>query len=291
MIPCSAHMTSQGKSLKSIADVAFLGPAGTYSHLIAEKRFGSACRYTPQSTILDVCAYVARRHGRYGIIPVENSSGGAIYETVDILLEGKPRVTIAEEVSLNVRLALLGKRGQPVKHLYSHFAPLEHCATWIRKTLPKAEKHPVVSTAVAASLAAESPNAAALGNRKIAKSLGLDILKFPVQAELPNITAFLVIGKVPPRKLRRHRTTLAVTLLNAPGALCTFLETFRNHKINLSRLLSRPIRGCPKEYAFLVDIDGRSDSPAVAASIRAARKASATLRIVGTYGIGAEYKS
>ena len=284
-------MTSQRKNQHRPNEVAYLGPPGTYSHLIAEKRFGADHEYVPKSTILDVCTYVSGRKGRCGIIPIENSSGGAIYETVDILLEGTPRVAIAEEVSLNVRLALLGIKHRPITNLYSHFAPLEHCAKWIRTHLPGVEKHPVSSTAVAGNLAADDPGGAALGNRKLAALCNLDILTFPVEAELPNITGFLVIGNVPLRALRRHRTTLAVTLLNEPGALCSFLETFRTHNVNLSRLLSRPIRGCPKEYAFLVDLDGAKDAPEVSAAIRAARRASATLRVVGSYGIGSEYKS
>ncbi|MDA1044934.1 MAG: prephenate dehydratase [Verrucomicrobia bacterium] len=284
-------MTSQRKNSPSRLEVAYLGPAGTYSHLIAEKRFGADPEYVPRSTILDVCTYVSGRKGRCGIIPIENSSGGAIYETVDILLEGLPRVAIVEEVSLNVRLALLGIKNRPITDLYSHFAPLEHCAHWIRANLPGAEKHPVSSTAAAGKLAADAPGGAALGNRKLARLCGLDILKFPVEAEMPNITVFLVIGHVPPRRLRRQRTTLAVTLLNKPGSLCSFLETFRTHNVNLSRLLSRPIRGCPKEYAFLVDIDGGKEAPEVSTAIRSARRVSATLRIVGSYGIGPEYKS
>lgn len=284
-------MTSQHKSAHQPLNVAYLGPAGTYSHLIAEKRFGAGCRYIPQSTILDACTYVGRRKGRCGIIPIENSSGGAIYETVDILLEGTPRVKIVEEVSLNVRLALLGKRGRPVNHLYSHFAPLEHCAKWIHKNLPGVEKHPVSSTAVAGQLALDAEDGASLGNRKLAKLLGLDVMQFPVEAELPNITVFLVIGDVPARALRKHHTSIAATLLNQPGALCAFLETFRDHDVNLSRLLSRPIRGYPKEYTFFVDIDGQKEDPRVATAIRAARRASATLRVVGSYGIGPEYKS
>ena len=291
MIPSLSLMTSQRKNPLRQHKVAYLGPAGTYSHLIAEKRFGAECEYVAQSTILDICSYVSGRKGRCAVIPIENSSGGAIYETVDILLQGKPRVSIAEEVSLKVRLALLGHRDRPIKDLYSHFAPLEHCAAWIRENLPGVEKHPVSSTAVAGQLAADSEDAAALGNRRLARLCGLDILTFPVEAELPNITVFLVIGDVPPRALRHHRSTLAVTLRNEPGALCSFLETFRSHDVNLSRLLSRPIRGCPKEYAFLVDIDGAKDAPDVSAAIRAARRASATLRIVGSYGIGSEYKS
>ena len=120
--------------------VAFLGPTGTYSHLVAEKVFGRKIDPRPLPTIMDVCSYVARSRDRVGVVPIENSSGGAIYETVDILLAGKPRIHILEEVSLEVNLALLGKEGDRIGVLYSHFAPLEHCASWIRKNLPRVRR-------------------------------------------------------------------------------------------------------------------------------------------------------
>ena len=99
----------------AVKKVAFLGPLGTYSHLVAEKYFGRQVKLVPCSTILDVCSFVAGSRTRSGMIPIENSSGGAIYETVDILLENKPRITIEHEVSLDVRLALLGKPGETVQ--------------------------------------------------------------------------------------------------------------------------------------------------------------------------------
>ncbi len=272
-------------------EIAYLGPEGTYSEMVAQKRFGRGHDYVPCRSIRDVCAFAGRGAQRAGVIPIENSSGGAILETVDILLAGQPRVKIREEVSLNVRLALLGTKGKAVQKLYSHFAPLDHAGGWIRTHLPGVEKVPVPSTAVAAETAAAEPGAAALGSRKLAALHGLDILTFPVEADVPNTTVFLLIGNVPQKHYRRFRTTAAVTLRNQPGALCTFLETFRDHDVNLSRLLSRPLRGCPGEYAFLVDIDGDPAMADVRAALRAARRASDTLRLVGTFGIGSTYTS
>ncbi len=272
-------------------EVAYLGPEGTYSHLVAEKRFGPAARYVAMPTILDVCTHVARRPGRRGIIPIENSSGGAIHETVDILLAQKPRVVIEEELSLEVRLALLGHRGEKIKNLYSHFAPLDHCATWIRKNLPAVTRHVVTSTAAAAQQAHAEPGAAALGSRRLAALYDLDLLVFPVEADVPNLTAFLAIGALPHGNDRRFKTTLAAKLPNHPGALCTFLETFRTESVNLSRIISRPIRGSPREYAFMVDIDGAPRTPRLKRALAAAKKTCVELRQVGAYPLHKAYKS
>ncbi|MFC1453430.1 prephenate dehydratase [Verrucomicrobiota bacterium] len=267
----------------SETEVAYLGPQGTYSHLVAEKVFGRQCTMMPFSTITDVCAHVARNRDRRGIVPIENSSGGAIYETVDILLGNKPRVCIGEEVTLKVNLALLGRKGEKIGILYSHFAPLEHCTTWLKRRLPHVEKQVVSSTAVAARRAFVDSNAAALGHRKLAKLCNLDVLEYPVEADVPNITMFLSIGGGNRILPEGTKTTLAVNLPNKPGALCTFLEAFRSEDVNLSRIISRPIRGCPREYAFLVDIEGHARAPRSRRALAAARKVSAELRLVGCY--------
>ncbi len=274
-----------------VREVAYLGPEGTYSHAVAMKRFGNKCRMVPQATILDVCKYVSRHASRRGIIPMENSSGGAIYETVDILLAGKPRVQVYEELILNVRLALLGRKGETIKSLYSHFAPMEHCEAWISRNLRGVRKGVVSSTAVAAQTAAQEKGAAAIGNRSLATMYGLQVLKYPVQADIPNVTSFLAIGEATGAIRGKAKTTLAVKLPNEPGSLCTFLEYFRDEKVNLSRLISRPLRGSPNEYAFLVELEGRRDLPTVKRALSKARKTCVELRAVGTFAIRRPYTS
>jgi prephenate dehydratase len=277
--------------MPSKKEVAYLGPVGTYSHLVAEKKYGKGCQMVPLPTVLDVCAYVSRKPGRHGIVPIENSSGGAIYETVDILLANKPRIRIDEELTLDVQLALMGHKGQPVRSLYSHFAPLEHCVSWIRKHLPRVKKQVVTSTAVAAQRAAADLNAAALGSRKLAGIYGLDVLEYPVKTGVPNVTVFLAISGRKTIGRVGDKTTLAVKLPNEPGSLCTLLEAFRDQDVNLSRIISRPIRGCPREYAFLVDIEGSPRLAAVRQALATARKTCVQLRIVGSYSSHRPYKS
>jgi prephenate dehydratase len=286
-----AH-TKTGEGSTKAVTVAYLGPEGTYSHIVAEKRYGHCARLVPIPSVPEVCAFVAERpQDRRGIVPIENSSGGAIYETVDILLENTPPVCILEEIALNVRLALLGRKGEKVKVLYSHFAPLEHCASWIRKRLPHVATHVVSSTAVAAQRAAVERYSAALANRRQAKITGLDVIKYPVQADIPNITVFLALGGMRRVQPDATKTSLALKLPNKPGALCTFLEAFRDQNVNLSRLISRPLRGCPREYAFLVDVEGAPGDGPVKRAMAIARPDCAELRVAGSYPTQRQYTS
>lgn len=277
--------------MKKPLEVAYLGPEGTFSHLVAEKYFGKTCRMCPEPTILDICQFVSGHSGRKGIIPLENSSGGAIYETVDILLSNRPPIHIEAELALDVKLALLGRRGQEVRTLYSHFAPLEHSAAWIRKHLPRAERKVVTSTAVAARMAFVEDHAAALGNRQLAKLYNLDVLEYPVQQDVPNQTMFLAIAGRKAVLKNCVKTTIAARLPNVPGSLCDFLDAFRSEGVNLSRITSRPIRGCPREYAFLVDMDGTLEKRRVEAALKKARKHAVSLRVVGAYPAHRPYQS
>ena len=274
----------------AISEVAFLGPLGTYSHLVAEAYYGRNHRMVPLPTILDVCSFVAKSPARRGVVPIENSSGGEIYETVDILLANKPRIYIEAELALEVQLALLGHRGWKIKTLHSHFAPLEHCASWLKRHLPHAQRHVVASTAQAALQAMGDLNAAALGNRRLARIYRLDILKYPVQSDVKNLTIFLAISGRKIAGKTGDKTTLAVRLPNKPGSLCTFLEAFRNAGVNLSRIISRPIRGRPRQYAFLVDIEGAPAQSAVARALADAKTAADELRIVGCYPCHRPYR-
>jgi chorismate mutase / prephenate dehydratase len=206
--------------------VTFLGPSGTYSHLVASKRF-AGCQMLPQDGILDVCEYIARHPRAYGIVPIENSSGGAINETVDVLLDESQPVCIQEEIALHVQLALLGHKSKPIKRLYSHFVPLEHCAPWITANLPGVHKQECDSTAAAAARAAQDPEGAALCSRFLAKRFELDLLEFPVESSTPNVTTFIVIASKPVRLPRIKKTTLALRLPNTPGSLYRFLGARR----------------------------------------------------------------
>ena len=271
--------------------VAYLGPEGTFSHLVARKRFGARARLVPCAGIHDIFAYVKAGANRLGVVPIENSSGGTIFESIDGLVENAGRLHIREELSLNVKLALLGHRGHPVEDLYSHFVPLQHCGPWIRKHLPGVKTHAISSTAKAAELAATTTSAAAFGTRDAARRYGLDVLKFPVETDAPNITEFLVIGAADKPAPRSTKTSLMVMLENRPGSLFNFLAAFKNSGVNLTRLLSRPIIGQPKNYLFVVDVQGAPTRPAVQTALRAAQAAAAKLVRLGVYPVRKMYAS
>lgn len=275
----------------TIKKVAYLGPSGTFSELMAQKRFGSELQREPFPGIYEVFEYVRSHRDSVGIVPIENSSGGTIYETIDCLVEARRPLVIQEELSLQVRLALLGHKGEKIHTLYSHFAPMQHCDPWIRKNLPRVVRKETSSTAIAAETVSADPHAAALGMKQAAKRYGLDILEFPVQSDVPNVTQFVCIGHRNKTSVKTGKTSLIVTLHNRPGSLCEFLEILRDYKVNMTRLLSRPIIGRPKSYVFFIDIEGTASVPHVREALARARKVAESFRDAGTYPVRRPYLS
>ncbi len=271
--------------------VGYLGPEGTFSYHVARKRFGRSGKLIPCAGIYDVFEFIKSGKDRLGVVPVENSSGGTIFETIDCLVENAGRIHIREELSLNVKLALLGRRGARVRHLYSHYVPLQHCRSWIRRSLPGARTHETRSTALAAERAASEPESAALGTRDAARRYGLDVLAFPVETDAPNITEFIVVGREAAPAARSVKTSLLVMLENRPGSLFDFLGAFRAANVNLTRLISRPIIGKPKSYLFVVDLQGTPSRPAVEHALAAARAAASNMIRLGVYPVRKMYAS
>jgi prephenate dehydratase len=255
-------------------------------------RFGDDGEFIPAPTIFDEFEFVKMNPGSRAVAPIENSSGGQITSTVDLLLND-PELTIVESMTLVVRLAFLGRKGAEIKTLYSHFAPFKHCATWIRENLPNVECHEVSSTAEAAIRAVREKNAAALGSRKLADIYDLDILTYPVAQDAVNETEFIVVTSRETRgdDTKGDRSSLAVELLNGPGSLCSFLTPFKDEAVNLTRIISRPVYGVPSEYAFFIDIKGNGNAPTVKKALNDAAEHCDLLRIIGSYSHAGKFHS
>jgi chorismate mutase/prephenate dehydratase len=266
-------------------ETVYLGPAGTFAYEVAKKRYGhNGCRLVSKENIEGVCKYVARRKSSRGIVPIENSSGGYIYSVVDALLDDRLDLHIEEELSIDVKLALLARQGDTIERIYTHFVPKHHCRDWLQKHHPTAKIIEVGSTACAAREASSDHHSAALSNRIAAKIYHLDVITYPIPSSIAvNVTQFFVLRKSEMIQKGANKTTLAVKLTNHPGSLYDFLKPFADAKINLSRIISRPIEGKPKEAAFLIDIDEDILRDKLANSLLIAKKHAENVRVLGSY--------
>ncbi len=271
--------------------LACLGPEGSFSHLLTQMRFPDA-PVQLMASIGEVFDFIAAHPDALGIVPIENSSGGFIIDTVDRLVDERCRLRILEELTLDVKLALLGRKGGEVKTIHSHAMPFFHCDEWLKASYPDARRIVEASTAKAAEKAATLEAAAAIGPRQNAARHALDILHFPIAGEVPNITQFFLLGHSEnPASLDNNRTALVVELPDRAGSLCRFLTPLSHGAINMKRLESRPIRGQPNKYRFYIEIEGSPASPPVATALGQTRADGAVIRSIGSYPAGRRFES
>ncbi len=271
--------------------VAYLGPEGTFSHFVTRNRY-SGRRLVPFSSVDEVFDFVEKEKESEAVVPIENSSGGIITPTVDRIIAGSNELYIREELSVNVCLALLGRDGDKVEKIFSHFAPLHHCASWLNEHYPQAEQITAPSTVVAVQRAVGETGAAALAPLENSERFDLDVLHYPVESQVENVTQFFVIGhQRASTSSDSMKTSLVAELKDGAGTLCGFLKPFSDAEVNLKRIESRPILGSPNTYRFFVEIEGCASEPKVSEAIASAGQAATRLRNVGSYPIGAKYQS
>ncbi|MGH0038473.1 MAG: prephenate dehydratase, partial [Myxococcota bacterium] len=278
------EIISATRSLEEIARVAFLGPEGTFSHQAAVRQFGALVELAPAHTIRDVFEWVERGDAHYGVVPVENTTEGAVTQTYDALVESD--VTLCGELLLDVSLDLMsqGRELSEVRRLASHPQPLAQCRDWIHRRLPGIETIETASTVAAAELAVRDPEVAAIGSAVAAEAHGLSILERGIEDRRGNATRFLVIGRVPPLPSRDDLTSAVFTVRkDQSGTLYHLLEPFARYGVNLSAIQSRPMKGKPWEYLFFVDMEGHISDDAVGKALDEAAATAHSHKVLGSY--------
>jgi chorismate mutase / prephenate dehydratase len=275
-----------------VRQVNYLGPEGTFSHILARKRFGKRAVLTPCPTIEAIFDRVLASSDALGIVPIENSSGGTVYDSVDLLIRHAGRVFIREELTMDVRIALLGRAGSVISTIYSHFVQIKHHADWLKARHPRARVRAVASTALAARKASTRKTAAALASPGAAEVYGLEVLEIPSVGRSPNVTHFFTIDRESPEfDDEGQRTALVAALPNVCGSLYRFLGPFARQKVNLSRIVSRPVPGHPQTYIFFLEIDGAPKTTTAARALRLAGALAESMIGLGTYPVGRRFKS
>lgn len=270
-------------ALQTPLRVAYLGPEATFSHLASMAHFGSSSCFLAQPTISQVFCEVEKGLSDFGVVPVENSTEGAVSHTLDILIESDLRVV--GEVVHEVCLSLLGKGGDisRLNKIYSHPQALAQCRHWLDTNLPKVSLVEVESTALAARVANQQKGAAAVASEYAGKLYGLVPLRRKIQDNAVNVTRFLVIGKNSPGPTGRDKTSLVFSVEDKVGALKRMLEPFARRRINLTKIESRPLKGKAWEYLFFLDLEGHMADRKVDAAIQELRKSCLSLKVLGSY--------
>lgn len=279
------EVMSQCRALEAPLSVAYLGPAGTFSEQATLKRFGSAVHGEPCTTIDDVFRTVEGGAAQYGMVPVENSTEGAVGRTLDLLLNSN--LKICGEVMLQVHQCVLSNENDlaVIRKVYSHPQSFGQCQGWLNTHLPHAERITASSNADAARLAASESFAAAIGGVQAAEHFHLKVLAQNIEDDPRNTTRFLVIGKQEVAPSGSDKTSLVLSAANRPGAVHDLLTPLARHEVSMTRLESRPARSGLWEYVFYMDIEGHQQEARVAAALEELKQAAAFVKILGSYPV------
>lgn len=270
-------------ALEAPIAVAYLGPQGTFSEEAVVKHFGAAVVGLPCSSIDETFQSVESGAAAYGVVPIENSTEGAVGRTNDLLF--KNPVSICGEVMLPVHQCLMNSSGRAdgFTKIYSHSQSLAQCRGWLNSHYQKVERVAVVSNAEAARLASLEDSAAAIAGRIAAERYALKIVASNIEDEQRNITRFVVIGAHDAGPSGQDRTSLVMTTRNRPGAINGLLVPFAQHQVSLSRLESRPARSGLWEYLFFVDIEGHKQDENVVKALAEVGAKATFVKILGSY--------
>ncbi len=279
------EIMSACRALEEQMAVAYLGPEGTFSQEAVVKHFGSSTGGKPLASIDEVFRAVETGASAYGVVPVENSTEGAVGRTLDLLLNTSAR--ICGEVNLPVRQCLMSNaRGRSdIRTVYSHTQSLAQCQQWLSRHLPDAERVAVVSNAEAAKLASKDKKAAAIASSTAATLYGLKLLARNIEDDPKNTTRFAVIGSADVAPSGRDKTSLILSTRNVPGAIHDLLTPLAKHGVSMTRLESRPARTGRWEYVFYIDIEGHQLEPKVARALAALGRKAAFLKVLGSYPV------
>jgi chorismate mutase/prephenate dehydratase len=262
--------------------VGYLGPAGTFSHLAARRKFGASVEYDNLEYIGAVFEELSRGHIDLGLVPIENSAAGGIGETLDGFLSTQAQV--CAEVLIHIHHNLLSNSPpERITRIYSKPEALSQCRQWLSAQLQHAEKIPAASTSRAAELAAEEEGAAAIGSILAGEIYGLKTQFANIEDNPQNTTRFFVIGRQAARPTGDDKTSVMFTTEHKAGALTAVLDVLRDYGLNMTHIDKRPSRRVNWEYYFFVDLEGHIDEPTVAQAIEAARQHCLQLTVLGSF--------
>ena len=266
--------------------VGYLGPEGTFSEQAMRKHFGHSAHGLPLATIEEVFQEVEAGHADFGVVPVENSGQGTIQVTLDTFLTSD--LKICGEVELRVRQYLLSRSGhiEDIERVYSHPMSFAQTKAWLRTNLPKAEKIPVSSNAEAARRARNADDAAAIAGEAAGHVYGLKkVVVSPIEDRDDNTTRFLVLGRQFFPSCGHDRTSILVSIKDAPGALFNVLSPFARHGVSMNRIESRPSHHAKWEYAFFIDLAGHIDDEPMKRALAELEPHAAQIKILGSYPV------
>jgi prephenate dehydratase len=270
--------------------IGYFGRAGSFSHLAAARRFPKD-RLDECPTVEEAFARLQGGEFSHIVVPIENASSGTITNTADQLMrlaksDANHALQIREALAMRIDLMLMARQDtKKIERIYSHHAPFDHSRHWLDKNYPRAQRIPVSSTSEAAILASTEPGSAAIAGLHLLAESGLRIVSRKIGADVANQTTFVIVGAALARSPKPTHTSIVFELPHQPGSLVAVMNVLAQRKLNLTKILSRPIPGRFSEYRFMIEFQGAASSAPAASALQRIAKITDFLAIIGTYPV------
>ena len=276
------EIISACRGLERGMTVAYLGPQGSFSEQAALEHFGHAVQKLPCPSFDEVFRAVEAGQADVGMVPVENSTEGAVNRSLDLLLNTP--LKILGERSLVIRHCLMSKSGgmDGIKAIAAHPQALAQCQGWLTRNYPDVERVAASSNSEAARMAAADPSVAAIAGEVAAPAWELQVVASGIQDDPHNRTRFLAIGYIEPLVSGQDKTSLILAVPNRAGAVYEMLALAANG-VSMTRFESRPARTGQWEYYFYVDVLGHRNDENVASALATLQAQVAYLKVLGSY--------
>tara|TARA_A100000171_G_scaffold31384_1_gene29740 strand:- start:418 stop:1503 length:1086 start_codon:yes stop_codon:yes gene_type:complete len=273
------------RGLERTLVVAYLGPQGSFSEQAALEQFGHSIQRKPCANFDEVFRAVESGQADIGMVPVENSTEGAVSRTLDLLLSSSLKVM--GERSLSIQHCLMTHSGamEGITSVMAHPQALAQCQGWLGRHYPQLVRDAASSNAEAARVAAEDVSVAAIAGAAAAQAWNLKVVASGIQDDPHNRTRFLMVGTDDVAPSGHDKTSLILAVPNRAGAVYDMLEPMARNGVSMTRLESRPARTGQWEYYFYVDVLGHQSESAVKTTLADLKKRAAFFKVLGSYPV------
>jgi chorismate mutase/prephenate dehydratase len=278
------EIMSASLALEKPLTIAALGQAGAYTFEAAQRIFGQQVSYQSCKAIPEVFQSVESGDANYGVVPVENSTEGAVTWTIDLLVDSELKICRQELMEISHNLLSKVAKDKIIK-VYSNWQVFEQCRYWLARNLPHAKQVVVASTTEAAEIASKEKNSAAIASLKAGAQNGLTSIASGIHDLAHNTTRFLVIGPEDAAPTGKDRTSIVFSIKDRVGALYKMLEPFHKAHINLTKIESRPSKKKAWDYYFFVDLEGHAQDRRVSRALEQLEDMCKYLKILGSYPV------
>ncbi|HNV01389.1 MAG TPA: prephenate dehydratase [archaeon] len=261
--------------------ISFLGPKSSFTHEAALIAFPNN-ELVEKKTIMEVFESVEKKETTFGVVPIENSSGGSVAFTLDELVSGE--FFINKEFFLEIKQNLAGNcELEEIKKIYSHPQGFIQCQNWLKNNLKEIELIETTSTSKAAEISSKEKNSAAICSTLAAKEFNLKIIQASINDDKENTTRFVIISKNKNQEKENKKSSIIFGVKNEPGSLFNALEAFKKFKINMTKIESRPSKKKKWEYLFFIDFEGNLEETNIKNAIKEIEKNCVEVILLGSY--------